>query len=306
MFKNISSLAYLPVDPRQFFAATEAGVFRSADGCANWQPALGGADPAPAITALLVDGESEEQPLVLAGTLGGIFRSTDSGATWAEVALSQPAPLVTALLRSPDGYYYAGTAQDGIFTSTNGGRTWVRWNFGLVDWRVFSLAAAGPANAPVIFAGAETGVFSSKNKGRAWRETGFPLDQGPVIALAAAAGGQVIFAGTESGRLFRSQDQGKTWSVIWESAGSAEVAAVVVCEGEAAVPGKPALDVLLASGSQVLVSRDAGETWQEWNPALHLEADVTALAAPQGLQPGARICLADADCVVQSIGSAAR
>ncbi|MFD2079390.1 hypothetical protein SAMN05421678_115117 [Actinopolymorpha cephalotaxi] len=192
----------------------------------------------------------------------------------------------------------AATLGDGVLRSADGGRTWEPV-FGLADIEVTALART-PCGR--LLAGTPEGVFASENAGRAWRPAGHdPGHDLPgsdeqvaafaVAAFAVAADGTVV-AGLESGDLWGSADDGRTWAPIgslpapvtalvatsagtllagtsgagvWRSAGGAgwyETA-----------PEKPAGTVycLLADGTTtyagtdtgLLVSRDDGRTWSE-------------------------------------------
>jgi photosystem II stability/assembly factor-like uncharacterized protein len=60
---------------------------------------------------------------VFAGTQGGgVFRSTDSGTTWARANVGLTDTNVRALAIAPDGDVFAGTFS-GVFRSTDGGDT---------------------------------------------------------------------------------------------------------------------------------------------------------------------------------------
>ena len=51
---------------------------------------------------------------------------------------------------------YAGTIQDGVFKSTDGGDSWM--NIGLVNLAIYNLAI-DPLNFTAIYAGTNDGVF---------------------------------------------------------------------------------------------------------------------------------------------------
>ena len=67
---------------------------------------------------------------VFAGTQGGgVFRSTDSGTTWARANVGLTDTNVRALAIAPDGDVFAGTFS-GVFRSTDDGDTWAAANDG--------------------------------------------------------------------------------------------------------------------------------------------------------------------------------
>src|SRR5229473_4408564 len=70
------SVTYDPSRPEHIYAATEKGLFRSADGGENWVQAT---SPSPKVTALAF---TRTGILYAAGEDGTLFRSTDQGDTW--------------------------------------------------------------------------------------------------------------------------------------------------------------------------------------------------------------------------------
>ena len=77
--KPVRALAYDPRAPEHLYAATDDGLYASANGGEKWQPAR---SPARAIAALAV---SPSGALYAAMAGGALFRSTDGGRTWAPV-----------------------------------------------------------------------------------------------------------------------------------------------------------------------------------------------------------------------------
>jgi photosystem II stability/assembly factor-like uncharacterized protein len=281
-----SCLAFSPDFKRQpfCFAGTEHTLLVSRDGGLNWQDALtslGLVEPV-AITAVLSIPQPTKQPLLVAGMVGGFLRSEDGGQTWQVVPCGSPPPVITALAASGHANLYAGTAEDGILVSQDGGNKWVRWNFGLLDWHIFSIAVLPAANASqVVLAGAETGLFRSTNNGRAWREVDFPDDVGAVLALGISSPGEqlVMYAGTETGALFCSQDGGQTWAPVAEGIFEGEIS-VLVASGDS---------VLAASHEQLMVSHDRGRTWKTWNTEAQVAGSILSISAPQGLDSGQHV-----------------
>jgi photosystem II stability/assembly factor-like uncharacterized protein len=276
---------------RVVFAARSSGLYRSADGGVTWQSLYGSltlADPLPTAAVATSPTYASDHHL-FAGVPGAVMRSHDSGQTWEAVPLASPPPTVTALAVSPDyerdGVLFAGTAEDGVFRSKDRGVRWGAWNFGLLDLNTLCLALS-PAfgHDQTLFTGTESGIFRSTNGGRAWRDLEFSEDWAPVQCLAISPdyeSGGALWAGTEACGLFVSHDHGETWQRAAEGTFDSAVYAVLL----PLVAGDRSVLVLADEG--VFISRNAGGSWQSL-PAPD-DAQITALAAPLGLDPGAEL-----------------
>jgi photosystem II stability/assembly factor-like uncharacterized protein len=205
------------------YAARQSGLYRSADGGATWQDAFASlaehSDSSPlAATALAVHGEAT----VFAGVNGAVLRSDDAGEHWHIGALASPVPLVVAVVLSPDfaadGVIAAGTAEDGVFVSTDGGLSWVGWNFGLLDHNIYAVAISPDFKRDnTLFVGTESGIFKSHTRGRSWSEVPFPMTAAPVLSLALSptyAADTTLYAGTAAHGLFLSVDAGASWQSL--------------------------------------------------------------------------------------------
>jgi photosystem II stability/assembly factor-like uncharacterized protein len=288
------------------FAARSTGLYGSQDGGQTWESVYGSlALEAPLTTAAvaLSPGFAADQTL-FAGVLGAILRSSDGGRNWFATALPTPPPFVSSLVTSPnfvhDGIVLAGTMEDGVFRSGDRGVHWAAWNFGLLDLNVLCLAMSPSfAEDETVFAGTDSGIFHSTNGGRAWREVDFPADLAPVLSLALSPGYEnagVLFAGTEASGLYTSQNRGRSWTRLGEGTIEGAVNTVLLSPQ---FPARP--EVLVALADALLVSRDGGQTWSDWNPEFGFQQGITVVAAPLGLQPGAPLLVGMVDGEVRTI-----
>jgi photosystem II stability/assembly factor-like uncharacterized protein len=265
------------------FAARASGLYRSDDGSLTWQNAYASLELDIPLTTAAVAVSPNFVP-------GGILRSGDGGQKWYIASLPSPPPFVSTLVVSPnfthDGTLLAGTLEDGVFRSADRGSHWSPWNFGLLDLNVLSMAISPDfAHDEALFVGSGSGIFRSTNGGRAWREVNFPTDFAPVLSLAPSpdyAHDGTLFAGTESCGLFYSGDRGHTWTRLGKGAVTEAVNAVILSPQ---FPDKP--DILVLLGEALLISRDGGHSWADWQADLSIEQGMVSVAAPQGLDPEA-------------------
>jgi uncharacterized protein (TIGR03437 family) len=159
------------------------------------------------VRALLVQGSN-----VFAGTQGGIFRSTNDGASWTPASNGLTGQFVTALAANGTTLF-AGTvgtsyviASGGVFRSTDNGATWTPANNGLGSLEIQSLGV----NGTTLFAGTPNGVYRSTDNGANWTAANNGL--GTNRAFAFAAVGNNFFAGALPGGVFRTTDNGATWT----------------------------------------------------------------------------------------------
>jgi photosystem II stability/assembly factor-like uncharacterized protein len=114
-----------------------------------------------------------------------------------------------------------------------------------------------------------------------------------VLSLALSPGyadDGVLLAGTESHGMYRSADEGRTWTRLAQETIPGTVNALLLAPG---YPDTP--HILAAQDDSLLVSRDDGAAWSPWSEDLDLEAGVASLAAPQGLDAGAPLLVGLAD-----------
>ncbi|MFY8000631.1 MAG: hypothetical protein ACOVSW_18705 [Candidatus Kapaibacteriota bacterium] len=185
------------------FATTwGGGVFRSTNDGQSWTAANQGLQPTNRQARAMAQLGSR----LFLGTQRGLLSSDDDGNSWR--VLTQ---LDVRSLQVAGSVVVAGTVEDGIIRSVDGGRTWDFANNGLPGTArtVFSFCSYTP-HEMVLFAGTNAGIFRSNDSGATWRAAGLPGQQIEALYQDRIE----IFAGTLGGGVFVSADYGYTWRPV--------------------------------------------------------------------------------------------
>lgn len=154
--------------------------------------------------------------------------------------------------------------EQGIIVCELSAESWQESFRGLVDQHVTSVTARDNT----ILAGTEGGIFRSDDKGETWKERSDGLSARHVRWMAHhPEGSNLVFAGTEPANIFISHNNGDSWRLCpevselrdrfrWSLPYSPEAG----CVRGFAIHGSRVYAATEVGG--VLVSEDAGETWQ--------------------------------------------
>ena len=208
--------------------------------------------PSDPMTIYVGTGESSIRSNVSIGN--GVYKSDDGGETWEHMGLKNSGRISRILVhpKNPNliyvgalGHAYSPQKERGVFISNNGGETWKHTLY-IDDNTGISDIVMDPNNSRILFAGAwqldlktwrrvsggpGSGLFKSIDGGISWKrlkENGLPKKDVGKIALAMTpaapdrlyalieTGDGVPYQGkdTESGELWRSDDNGKTFKLI--------------------------------------------------------------------------------------------
>ncbi|MGL5941730.1 MAG: putative baseplate assembly protein [Waterburya sp.] len=165
-----------------------------------------------------------ENDVILAGTInGGVYRWSDNGEKWSQTYLDNTD--VRALCELSNGRILAGTVDDGVWRSQDEDFTWQPVNAGLIDRNITNVSALlayqNNASQKVILAGtAGSGIFrlTSKQEDDKTIKEWKPISLNPtdlnINCLTYDTQKQQILAGTVSGGVFISLDDGDRWKSL--------------------------------------------------------------------------------------------
>jgi len=263
-----------PQDTQHVLLATDrSGVLYSRTAAASFVPANDGFSGRK-VEALLVDRGNPAR--LLAGvandkSYGGVFASTDGGASWNHIGEGLDERDVFALAQSPDGTVLAGTNR-GIFALDAPGGRWsprntmqstivkkttvtrkgkhvttenaVKDKARELNGRVYALDLTGDA----WLASTSNGLLTSKDHGASW-QGGLAMGSGEYVT--AAAHGSAMAAARRDGMVV-STDAGLTWTRVELPASLTHIyRAVFSADGT----------LWLGTREGVFLSRDQGKSW---------------------------------------------
>jgi len=311
--QQIPALAVDPRDPNRVFAAVlghpygpneERGIFRSTDGGQSWQKVIykdentGGSDveidPANPDVVYASMWEAREGPWednnTFNGTNGGLFKSTDGGTTWHQLAGGLPKDLAqinVAIAPSDPRRVYATLAMSsgtlGVYRSDDAGENWAKATddprpAGRIGGGDLPVPKVDPKNPDIVYV-ASTVTMRSDDGGKTWSGfRGAPGGDDYQNLWINPNHGNIILLVSDQGALV-TVNGGASWS-SWYNQPTAQLYHVSasnefpykVCAGQQ------------ESGSVCISSRgdDGAITFREWHPVGVIEY---GYVAPDPLNP---------------------
>jgi len=177
------------------FAATGCGIFRTSDRGKHWTN-IGPASFNDIGYSVAVGGGGE----LFAGTTYGVLRCRAGDTLWRPAGLRTTK--IIGVAAGGGGDLYALSEGEGVYLSTNDGKTWI--DRGLARSDVLTLAISGSGD---LFVGEYGGVSRSTDRGLSWQE----IQIGPLNVFSFAFRGDWVYAATTDG-VYYSTDGGDTWS----------------------------------------------------------------------------------------------
>jgi photosystem II stability/assembly factor-like uncharacterized protein len=278
-----------------YFGTPGGGVWKSTNGGRVWHPIFDSV-PVPSIGAVTVAPSAANVVYVGTGeqTPGkGLYRSSDSGATWSSVGLQDVAYIQAILVdpRNPDVVVVAGNSvgvgifwrplpksalltNRGIFRTEDGGRSWKKvyandQSVGVVDMcsdpddpRTLYAVVFHPESGSGATAVADTSeIIKSTDGGSTWaplESNGLPDKARGRLGISVAGGtaGRRLYAIADQG-FFRSDEGGANW---YRSSKDPRVIGSLYFSRVFADPKNP--DVLYVAQTSLYRSTDGGKTFE--------------------------------------------
>jgi photosystem II stability/assembly factor-like uncharacterized protein len=259
----IDHIVVEPDDPQTIYAAAwkfdhpDGGVWISHDAGRTWQelPGMHG-------QSVMAFAQAPSDPRILvAGTLQGVFRSTDAGADWTQISEpgSREIHEIESLAIDPHNpdIIYAGTWHL-PWKTTDGGATWESIKQGLIDDSdVFSMVI-DPKRPDILYLSACSGIYKSEDAGSRFRKIqGIPSEARRTRMLRQDPDQlETVYAGTTEG-LYKTTDGGRTFSRM--------TGPDVIVNDVYVDPDNPQRVLLATDRGGVLESDDAGQTFAPAN-----------------------------------------
>lgn len=234
---------------------------------------------------------------LVAGTEDFFLHLSANGQEWKASLEGLNRQRITAISRHPQHpqILMCGTSTPAVFMSVNHGQSWKalapletlkgvsRWTARKPPYRAgVSAVVCHPEHNGVILAGIQIGgLAASRDAGKSWSGRDEGLHPDVRVVLAPPVAGRIV-VGTGSG-VFRSDDLGGTWQEKNHGLPYTIVQAMAVA------PSDPRILLVAVSNndhgsSAILLSKDAGETWEMASVGLPRLDDrlVTCLAFGRG------------------------
>ena len=295
----------IAVDPKNrsiwYVAIASGGLWKTTNRGTTWTPifdnqgsySMGCVTVDPKNTDVVWLGTGENQSQRSVGFGDGVYKSTDGGATWANVGLKQSEHVAKILLDPRDsavvyvaaqGPLWAPGGDRGLYKSSDGGKTWkavltAGEDTGVTDVCfdtknpdvLYAATYQRRRNVGVVIGGGpEAGVFKSEDAGKSWKKLtkGLPETNLGRIALAVSPQKpEVVYAHVQTAvagpGFYRSDDGGATWT---------KGAALAVQDGQyyGEIFCDPAkFDRVYVMDMVIRITEDGGKTFRTPNWTMH-------------------------------------
>lgn len=249
--------------------------------------------------ALAVTGVPGEPNLFYFGAAsGGVWKTTDAGATWSPLFDHEATASIGAIAVAPSDHniIYVGSGEaalrgnitygNGVYKSIDGGKTWT--NIGLKDTRQIGALIVDPHNADIVLVAAvghafgpnpERGVFRTTDGGKSWTKVLFKNDvTGAIDVTFDPHNANIVYAamwqawrqpwnfssGGPGSGLYRSNDGGVTWKELKGNGLPSGILGRIDVSVSGADPNR-VFAMIEAKDGGLYRSDDAGDHWKRIN-----------------------------------------
>lgn len=240
---------------------------------------------------------SQPNTYYFGGAGGGVWKTTDGGATWKNISDGFFGGSIGAVAVSewdPNVIYAGGGEEtvrgnvshgDGVWKSTDAGKTWT--NVGLKASRHIPRIRIHPRNSDLVYVAVlghlfgpnqERGVYRSKDGGKTWERVLFANENaGAIDLILDPTNPRIIYASTwhvrrtphslesggEGSALWKSTDGGDTWKNISRNKGLPKGTLGIIGVTVSPSNSQNVYAIVEAEQGGVFRSHDGGDTWEK-------------------------------------------
>ncbi len=227
---------------------------------------------------LIIDPDDASKNTWFAGSVGGgIWKTTDAGATWVNKTPMIPnlATVTLAMAASNHSVIYAGSGEgfgngdairgDGIWKSTNRGESWsqISSTASNSDFSYVNRVIVDPVNENIVFAATNTGIFRSTNGGSSWSAM-YPSSARIQQIIANPLNFNTLYATRNSNGVLKSTNRGLSWSPTSVGIGTGLRCELAISPVDTA---RLFLAMETSSVSDLYLSDDGGANWMKASQA---------------------------------------
>jgi len=214
---------------RIWIGASDGQIFRSTDGGKGWTRIRPGVKaPSSAVTVILLD--SEKPGVIYVGMKplldlneetngGGVFVSEDDGRSWSLFEGMRGRSVRAMSQSAKDPNAMAVAARDGVYYTTDRGKTWKRITpENDPELKGFHSVAIDPRDANVIYVGTHHLPWRTTDAGKTWKraaskERGM-IDDSDIFAIHIDQSNPDTVLMSACSGIYRSRDASETWSKL--------------------------------------------------------------------------------------------
>ncbi|MHB8637911.1 MAG: WD40/YVTN/BNR-like repeat-containing protein [Fimbriimonadaceae bacterium] len=216
------------------------------------------------------------------GAEGGVWKTTDSGATWAPLGDAWPYICVSSIAVDPGNpkVVYAGTGDFpgwysfsvGVMKTTDGGVTWSNLGRAQFGGSCVSTVVVDPDNTSIVTVATGDGPYQVELPGNVWQSTDGGATWAPAIATNAewsdlsislkdGASRHYYATGSSGGTnyLERSDNQGVSWTALTPPTGISGGS----CQIKASAVDAKTVYFMAPTSHKIFKSTDSGGTWTD-------------------------------------------
>ncbi|MFC2131746.1 hypothetical protein ACFLSQ_09955 [Bacteroidota bacterium] len=227
---------------------TDKGIYKSTNNGTGW----GVVDNA--IGKVNCFAISDDKLVIMAGTDKGVYASNNNdGENWsAQNTGMGNDKKVISLTYHQDDYFIAGTAQNGLYVSSESVYVWSEFNTGLESPRIQSVATNSSGE---LLAGSNYAFYFNESKNSDWELRNNLLGVRTINGFATLASRGEVLAATDLG-VYRTTDNGSSWIQLNQGLGNnLNINALVISRAGDIFAG--------TNGEGLFFSTDYGSNWNQ-------------------------------------------